>query len=241
MKLLVINPNTTATMTQTINEVAQRVARPETHVVTVQPESGPASIQGYLDIARSLDGLLNTAEQHKDADAMVVACFDDTGLDALRCIMDGPVIGIGEAAFHAASMISARFSVVTTLSRSVVGISENLAKYGLLTRCASIRAAEVPVLALESDPDTARVRIEAEIAAALKDDGAEAIVLGCSGMTDLTNSLSAKFSVPVIDGVSSAVVMAEALVRIGLATSKTGVYAAENNNDSVDKQMFLSA
>lgn len=229
MKILVINPNTTATMTQTINAVAQRVARSGTQVVTVQPDHGPASIQGYLDIARSLDGLLKTAERHKDADATVVACFDDTGLDALRCIMDGPVIGIGEAAFHAASMIAGRFSVVTTLSRSIVGLSENIAKYGLATRCSGIRAAEVPVLALESDPDVARSRIESEITQALAHDGAEAIVLGCSGMTSLADALSAKFGVPVIDGLSSGVAMAEALVHVGLVTSKIGAYAGENS------------
>ena len=226
MKLLVINPNTTTSMTQAIDGVAQRNARPETRVITVQPDNGPTSIQGYLDIARSLDGILNIAEQHNDADATVVACFDDTGLDALRCIMDGPVIGIGEASFHAASMIACRFSVVTTLSRSIEGITENLEKYGLAARCSGVRAAEVPVLTLQSDPDAARSRIEIEILSALKNDGAEAIVLGCSGMTRLTDSLSAQFGVPVIDGISSAVVMAEALVSIGLKTSKIGAYAS---------------
>jgi allantoin racemase len=241
MKLLVINPNTTTSMTQAIDVVAKRIARPETRVVTVQPDNGPASIQGYLDIARSLQGILNIAEQHKDADATVVACFDDTGLDALRCIMDGPVIGIGEASFHAASLIAARFSVVTTLSRSIVGITENLAKYGLGTRCTGVRAAEVPVLALESDPDAARVRIEAEIFGALKNDGAEAIVLGCSGMTGLTDSLSAQFGVPVIDGVSSAVAMAEALVSIGLMTSKKGAYASEKIDSSSVKRAIERA
>ncbi|AXI43977.1 aspartate/glutamate racemase family protein [Sulfitobacter sp. SK011] len=241
MKLLVINPNTTASMTQAIDDVAQRISRPETRVVTVQPDSGPASIQGFLDIARSLDGILTIADQHKDADATVVACFDDTGLDALRCIMDGPVIGIGESSFHAASMIACRFSVVTTLSRSIVGITDNLAKYGLVTRCSSIRASEVPVLALESDPDAARARIEAEISGALKNDGAEAIVLGCSGMASFTDSLTAKFGVPVIDGISSAVAMAEALVSVGLKTSKIGAYASENTGISLVERAIVDA
>jgi allantoin racemase len=241
MKLLVINPNTTASMTQTIDAAALRVARTGTRVVTVQPDNGPASIQGYLDIARSLDGILNIAEQHQDADATVVACFDDTGLDALRCIMDGPVIGIGEASFHAASLIAARFAVVTTLSRSIVGLTENLAKYGLATRCSGIRAADVPVLALESDPDAARARIEAEISGALKNDGAEAIVLGCSGMASFTDSLAAKFSVPVIDGISSAVAMSEALFSLGLKTSKISAYASENTRSTLLARAIVDA
>lgn len=230
MKLLVINPNTTASMTTTIERAARRVARPGTRVVATQPERGPASIQGYLDVARSLDGILDIATRHKDADATVVACFDDTGLEALRCVMDGPVIGIGEASFHAASMIACRFSVVTTLARSVSGLRDNLARYGLIGRCAGIRAAEIPVLSLETDPEMARLRIEAEIRTALRDDGAEAIVLGCSGMTDLTESLSVQFGVPIIDGVGSAVAMADALVAAGLRTSKVGAYANDATN-----------
>jgi allantoin racemase len=225
MKLLVINPNTTATMTRKIDAVARSVARSGTQIVTEQPQTGPASIQGYLDIARSLNGILDIAERHRDADATVVACFDDTGIDALRCVMAGPVIGIGEASFHAASMISCRFSVVTTLARSVAGLSENIAKYGLNVRCSGVRAADVPVLALENDPTLARTRIEAQVQAALTQDGAEAIVLGCSGMADLAENLTARFGVPVIEGVSCAVAMAEAFVAAGLLTSKAGAYA----------------
>lgn len=232
MKLLIINPNTTVSMTRIIETAARQVARPGTHIKAVQPTQGPASIQGYWDIARSLAGLLDEASRHTDADATVVACFDDTGLDSLRCLMEGPVIGIGEASFHAASMISCRFSVVTTLGRSVSGLRENLAKYGLTTRCAGIRAAEVPVLALEANPDIALQRIETEIEKAIREDGAEAIVLGCSGMTSLTKTLSARFGIPVIDGITCAVTMAEAFVAAGLRTSKSGAYA----NDQVERQ-----
>ena len=230
MKLLVINPNTTTTMTHKIDAVARRFARPGTEVVTEQPRTGPASIQGYLDIARSLDGILGVAERHSDADATVIACFDDTGLDALRCMLTGPVIGIGEASFHAASMISSRFSVITTLPRSVAGLYENLAKYGMSARCAGIRAADVPVLALERDPQLARTRIEAQVKAAVNQDGADAVVLGCSGMTDLAESISTQFGIPVIDGIGCAVAMAEAFFSAGLLTSKVGAYAIESDD-----------
>ena len=151
MKLLVVNPNTTASMTAKIGRAAEAVARAGTQIIATQPRSGPASIQGFHDVANSLHGLLEVAERHPDVDAVVVACFDDTGVDALRCMFDGPVIGIGEAAFHAASMVSCRFSVVTTLSRSLPGLRDNLERYGLSRRCASIRATDVPVLQLESD------------------------------------------------------------------------------------------
>jgi allantoin racemase len=155
-----------------------------------------------------------------------VACFDDTGLDAARCIATAPVVGIGEAAFHMASLVSGTFSVVTTLSRSVPAIQHNLAKYGLAARCAKVRASDVPVLALEDPGSDARQRISREIARALDEDRAEAIVLGCAGMTDLAASLTTEHGVPVLDGVACAVKLCEGLVGLGLRTSKVGGYAA---------------
>ena len=132
---------------------------------------------------------------------------------------------IGEAAFHMASLIAAKFSVVTTLSRSIAPIEHNLMKYGLATRCARVRACDVPVLALENPGSDARRRIEAEIKRALAEDGAEAIVLGCAGMTDLADDLAKQAGVPVLDGVACAVSLAESLVRIRLKTSKRNSYA----------------
>jgi allantoin racemase len=225
MKILVINPNTTASMTTKIASAARDVARPDTEIVATESKNGPASIEGFYDVAMCQIGLLEEAANHTDVDAVVVACFDDTGLDALRCQFDVPVLGIGEAAYHAASMIGTKFSVVTTLSRSVAGIEANLTRYGLASRCARVRASDIPVLKLEeNDPATLDI-IRSEIRAAIDEDRAEAVVLGCAGMADLMDSLSAEFGIPIIDGVASAVCMAEALVSIGLRTSKVGAYA----------------
>ena len=160
------------------------------------------------------------------AAAHVIACFDDTGLDAARCIASGPVIGIGEAAFHAASLISGKFSVITTLSRSIPAIAHNLTRYGLAARAAGLRAAEVPVLALEDATSDALARISAEIEAAKAEDHCEAIVLGCAGMADLAGSLAARHGLPVVDGVACAVAFAESLARLGLKTSRLGGYAS---------------
>ena len=112
-----------------------------------------------------------------------------------------------------ASLIAAKFSVVTTLSRSIAPIEHNLVKYGLSARCARVRAADVPVLALEEPGSGARRIIAKEIERALAEDGAEAIVLGCAGMTDLARDLEKEAGVPVLDGVACAVSLAESLVR----------------------------
>ncbi len=151
MRILVVNPNTTSSMTATIGRAAQAAAAPGTVVEAVNPADGPASIEGYFDEAYSVPGLLAEIRKGEAAgfDGYMIACFDDTGLDAARSLASGPVIGIGEAAFHCASLIAGRFSVITTLSRSMPAIEHNLARYGLAARCARVRASEVPVLALE--------------------------------------------------------------------------------------------
>ena len=225
MRICVVNPNTTRSMTMKIGAAAKAAASPSVEISAVNPDLGPASIEGYFDEVFSVPGLIEEIGKAAGADAFVIACFDDTGLDAARCATTAPVVGIGEAAFHMATLIAAKFSVVTTLSRSIAPIEHNLMKYGLATRCARVRACDVPVLALEEPGSDARRRIEAEIDRALAEDGAEAIVLGCAGMTDLADDLAKKARVPVLDGVACAVSLAESLVRIRLKTSKRNSYA----------------
>jgi allantoin racemase len=136
-----------------------------------------------------------------------------------------PVIGIGEAAFHLASMLGHRFSVVTTLSRSIAAIENNLSKYGLAGRCGRVRASELPVLSLDDPSSDAAAQIGTEIELAKQEDRAEVIVLGCAGMADLAARLSERHGLPVIDGVASAVKLGEAFGALGLKTSKIGAYA----------------
>lgn len=225
MLIHVVNPNTTETMTAKIAAAARAVAMPETQILATQPAMGPVSIEGWYDEAFAVPGLLARIREAPQAAAHVIACFDDTGLDAARSLADAPVIGIGEAAFHMASLVAGKFGVITTLARSIPAIEHNLLRYGLASRCARVRAAEVPVLALEDAASGARARIDDEIARALREDRAEAIVLGCAGMADLAADLSARHGVPVVDGVAAAIVLAEGLARLGLRTAKTGSYA----------------
>jgi allantoin racemase len=227
MRILVVNPNTTVTMTGKIARAAEAAASPGTEIVAATSAEGPASIEGHFDGALALPGLLEEIRkaEAEGIDAHVIACFDDTGLDAARALATAPVIGIGEAAYHVASLVAGRFSVVTTLSRSIPILQQNLMRTGLAFRCASVRAAEVPVLALEKPNGSARQRISDEIATALRQEGAEAIVLGCAGMADLAASLSEEHGVPVVEGVSAAVKLAESLIGLRLQTSKTGGWA----------------
>ena len=226
MKILVVNPNSTASMTTKIAAAARAVARPDTEIVAATSQNGPPSIQGFLDVATCVPGLLEEVKRHPDVDAVVIACFDDTGLDAVRCLVSVPVLGIGEAAYHAASMVATKFSVITTLSRSVPGLENNLQRYGLARKCVRVRATDIPVLKLEEGDPATLDKIRSEIRDAIEQDRAEAIVLGCAGMADLMEQLSDEFGLPVIDGVAVGVALAEALANTGLVTSKIGAYSA---------------
>ena len=225
MKLRIVNPNTTEAMTDGIARAARAVAAAGTVIEAVTSSTGPVSIEGYYDEALSLPGLLKeiAAGEAAGADAHIIACFDDSGLDAARQLASGPVIGIGEAAMHAATLIAHRFTVVTTLSRSISALETNVLKLGF-DRRARVRASDVAVLELEREGSDARARIDAEIRRAIAEDRAEAIVLGCAGMSLLAADLSKAHGLPVIDGVGAAVKLAEMLVALGLKTSKIGGY-----------------
>ncbi|WP_430257866.1 aspartate/glutamate racemase family protein [Neorhizobium sp. IRS_2294] len=234
MRILIVNPNTTASMTATVADSAARVANSDTQIHAVTSSMGPVSIEGYYDEVFAVPGLLvELAKGEKaGADAAIIACFDDTGLDAARALANIPVIGICEAAVSATAFIAQRFTIVTTMERSRLPLEHLVHRYGMSGRC-KVRAADIPVLSLEDPTSNARERLRAEIALALKEDKAEAIVLGCAGMADLTAELRAEFGVPVVDGVAAAVKQAEMLVALGLLTAKNGGYATPVNKPYV--------
>ena len=224
MRILIINPNTTASMTAKIGVAARQVAAAGTQIVARNPATGPASIQGVEDGEAALPGLYEELDKADGFDAVIIACFDDTGLYAARKRTRVPVIGIGEAAYHYAMLVAERFSVVTTLAVSIPVIQENIMRYGLSARCGKVRASNVPVLELERPGSTARETISDEIASALLHDNSDAIVLGCAGMADLAATLSARHRVPVIDGVAAATKLAEGLASLKLSTSQSGPF-----------------
>ena len=205
-------------MTRKIGEAARSVAAPDVEIVARNPRSGPASIQGPEDGCAALPGTLEEVARGCDEgfDAIILACFDDTGLAEARKLSGIPTIGIGEAAFHAAMLLGARFSVVTTLSVSVPIIEENLKDYGLESMCLKVRASEVPVLDLEIPGSGAQGKVSNEISRSLSDEKPGAVVLGCAGMADLATQMSKVHKVPVIDGVAAAVGLATGLVRLGV-------------------------
>ncbi len=224
IKIKVINPNTTVSMTQKIGAVAKAIASPGTEIIACNPETGPASIEGHYDEALSVPGILAEIRkgEAEGVDGYIIACFGDPGLLAARELAKGPVLGIAEAAMHAASLIATGFSIVTTLKRTCVIAQHLVHNYGMTPFCRRIRATDLPVLSLEQDTANVYALLLAECRQALAEDNSGAIILGCGGMADLADQLSAELGVPVIDGVRVAVKFMEALVQLNLATSKVG-------------------
>jgi allantoin racemase len=227
MRIKLINPNTTQRMTEAMGRCAREVAAPGTEVIAVNPTMGPPSIEGYYDEALATPGLLAevAAGEREGCDGYVIACFGDPGLYAARELARGPVIGIAEAAMHAASVLAPGFSVVTTLARTC-GMAWHLAeRYGMKRFCRNVRATDVAVLDLDKPGSAARRIILDECRRALAEDGSDAIVLGCAGMAELCAEIEDALGAPVIEGVTAAVKWTEALVALRLSTAKRGDYA----------------
>lgn len=229
-RIQVINPNTSAEMTRTIGEAARAVAMPGTEILAVCPTQGVESIEGHFDEAIAAVGVLEQIKrgQAQGADGHIIACFGDPGLLAARELAKGPVIGIAEAAMHMATLVATRFSVVTTLPRTVIIARHLLRQYGFEHHCAALHAIDLPVLALEDGTGLAQQKVRELCIQAKNEDHSGAIVLGCGGMANLARELTAELGIPVIDGVTAAVKMVESLLSLGLGTSKHGDLAYPN-------------
>lgn len=224
MKIQLINPNTSAAMTASLAESASPLLRAGNQLLAVTNSAGPASIEGHYDEALCVPGLLQAIRdgERMGAEGHVIACFGDPGLLAAREIARQPVIGIAEAAMHLATWVATGFSIVTTLGRTKVIARHLVERYGFHQHCRGIHAVEIPVLALDRDPQGLQRLMRAACLEALERDESGAIVLGCAGMSHLAIRLQDELGVPVIDGVSAALKMVEMLGELRLSTSKRG-------------------
>ena len=226
MRILVVNVNTTESMTTAIGDQARAVAAPGTEIVELTPFIGADSVEGnyesYLAAVAVLDRVLAYDEPY---DAVIQAGFGEHGREGLQEVLHVPVVDITEAAAHYAALLGYRWSVVTTLDRTVPLIEERLLLAGLDAHCASVRSSNLSVLELEGDHDMVVDTIVGEAEKAITEDRAEVIVLGCGGMAGLDEAVRERTGAPTVDGVAAAVKIAESLVHLGLTTSKVRTYA----------------
>ena len=223
-QITVINGNTCTAMTRSIDLAAQRVRSPQTQIVTVQPRSGPDSIECYYDEYLAIPGILERIVLDQTAAGFILACWGDPGIEAAREITRRPVIGIAEASLYVANMLAPRWSVITTTHRVGHMVEKTVEKTGLRDRCASVRTTDLAVLDTEQHREATLSALIEVGQRALVEDGAEALCLGCAGMNGLDEALEDKLQVPVVDAVTAAVKLAESVISLGKMTSKRLTY-----------------
>ena len=226
MRILVANVNTTASMTHAIGESARSVASPGTEIIELTPDFGADSCEGNFESYLAAIAVMDKVVRYEgEYDAVIQAGYGEHGREGLQELLNVPVVDITDAAASTAQFLGHKYSVVTTLDRTVPLIEDRLKLSGLLDRCASVRASGLGVLELESDPDRAVDAIVEQARQAVEIDKAEVIVLGCGGMAELEERVRQATGVPIVDGVRAVVTVAESLVRMGLSTSKVRTYA----------------
>ena len=205
MAVIIINPNSTCSMTDAMLAQARRAA-PELVFEGWTSHDAPPAIQGTADGEAARAPLLKLVRQAsvQGAEGIIIGCFDDTALEEAATIADCPVIGIGQASYHYVALRNWRFSVVTTLSVSIPIIQSNIERHGLGHIVSKVRASEIPVLELEKNTSLASKVVAKEALVAEQEDGISAIVLGCAGMVEVVATVRSHLSTTVIDPVECA-------------------------------------
>ena len=226
MKVLVVNVNTNEHMTATIAAAARRAASPGTEIVALTPRFGADAVDCAFESYLAAVGVMDCVLAYEGPyDAVVLAGFAEHGRDGLQELLTAPVIEICEASAHVAQMVGRSYAVVTTLQRSVALIEDRLRTAGLWDRCASVRATGLATAEVDADSGRAERAVLAQARRAVEEDHAEVICLGCAGLAGLEDAIRTELGIPVVDGVAAAVRLAEAVVGLGLTTSKRWTYA----------------
>ena len=215
MKLLLINPNITAAMTDQMAAEARRFASAGTEIVSVTAAFGTQYIENRAEAAIAGHAVLDAVAKHAAGfDAIIVSAFGDPGLAAAREFADIPVVGIAESAMLTAWMLGRRYSIVCLTPRLRRWYIECAREHGLDARLASVRALDVAIPDITQAKDQFRERLVEECLSAVEDDEAEVIICGGGPIAGLAREVADRIPVPTLDGVSCAVRMAEALVGL---------------------------
>lgn len=223
MRILLVNVNTCVEATEAMVDVACHHVHSDTEIVGLTPAFGSAGVDTNMQSLLAAVGVMDAvASYHEPYDAVVLAGFGEHGREGLQELLRVPLVDITESAVHVAMMLGRTFSVITTLPRSAGQIEDRLLLAGLRQRCTSIRSVGLSTRELDRDPDAASAAVVEAARAAVEHDGAEVVVLGCGGLAGLDAHVSREVGVPVVDPVTTGVVLAESLVRLGLRTSNLG-------------------
>ena len=214
--------------------IANSLARPGTIVTVIEVGDGPLSIESEIEAYMSIGPMLKWLfELRKDNkyDAVIIGCADDPGLSPIREMMDVPVIGPAESAFHIACMVADQFSVISPKQAGGVDAADGLVartrEMGLGTRLVSVEFVEMPIVDMWSDDPTAIIKQVALAINKAKEKGAGAVVLGCMSMAFHTADTEWDVGTPVINPLTAAIKIAESFVDMGILQSRVTYPAAD--------------
>lgn len=202
----------------------QAQASPSAEILVRDTESGPSSIESayeeYLSIPHTLEMVWHA--EREGIDAVIIGCFGDPGLDAARELVTTPIVGPAESSMHLAAMLGHSFTILTVLENVVPPLRKLASYYGLSSKVASIRSITLPVLDLIKKRETVIERVVEEGRKAIKEDGADTLILGCMTMAflQISEAVQAELAVPVVNPALAALKTAEALVSMNLSHSK---------------------
>lgn len=211
--ILIVNPNTSKEMTAAIDRMARAAAGTHAAVVTRCSDHGPHTIEGALDAALGTTGMLEVVAAYTQPfDAVVVACFGDPGVDALRLLVRVPVVGIAAASFTQAAFISSRFAIVTPSVGTPERYAAVAAALGVSRQFLGTYQTELSVVDFESGDPLVLETLVAYAERAVK-DGAECLLFGCAGIADQIRDIEERVGVLCIASVAAGVRQALACVQ----------------------------
>lgn len=226
MRLLLVNSNSTTAVTERMVATANTVAAPQTAITGVTA-AGVAVIRSHLDFAdAAVQTVLALQQNASGHDAAIIGCFGDPGLKAARQALDIPVVGLAEAAMLMAHTLGGRYSMITFGQHNAINMTDLARSYGLHTRLASVRIADVKHSEMLADPNQALNACIAVGQQALFDDGADVLILGGGPVAGMAHQVAAKLNAPVLDSIACATKLAESLAVCGYQTSRCGLYPA---------------
>ncbi|MEA1963726.1 MAG: aspartate/glutamate racemase family protein [Candidatus Aerophobetes bacterium] len=225
MRVLVINPVTTKEWLKEDREYLQGIADETTEVEIVGIEKGPKSIETFHDAVYAGPEILRLVkEKVSSVEAIMINCFADPAVDASREITDKVVLGPAETSMSVALHLGFRFSVISTFANTAPWVRLQARKFGVESRLASAIGVDIPVLELEKDSQKTVDEILRGAEKAIELDGAEVIILGCTGMAGLARKVRERLDVPLIEPAGTTLKMAELLVKLGLRHNRGRLY-----------------
>lgn len=225
MKILVINPNTSDNMTDDIKKTVMTIKSDDIDVKVVHLDFGPESLESFYDYSLSAFGsirlITNSDEKY---DGILLACYGDPGLYALKEMCDCPVFGIAEASIAMSTLLGYKFAILAASEKAVPMMDNMVEQYGFGKRFVGVYPIQMNVLDAEKNKSKTISKLISVGKEAIK-NGAEVLILGCAGMTGMKEEVEEALGLTILDPVEVSYLQLETIVKNKIKSSKRGLYS----------------